>query len=204
MRSSFIGSLVGELRFNLARKGRTACAFSRCSLLLRVSGKRILAIRRERFPATNQPPFRIGGLATARLLPSNGAFRAPVDFYDVKGRWWKHSSLRAKRVSAPLAHPGLHPGRARASSWVAAAIGWLGELHPRWLRKYDLPRAAVLFELDVTGWRGGRARYRGISEISPRDSAIVFPWSSTRPIPVSGILDELREIGPPWSRIFRL
>jgi phenylalanyl-tRNA synthetase beta chain len=28
-------------------------------------------------------------------------------------------------------------------------IGWLGELHPRWQRKYELPQAPVLFELDL-------------------------------------------------------
>jgi phenylalanyl-tRNA synthetase beta chain len=28
--------------------------------------------------------------------------------------------------------------------------GWLGELHPRWQQKYELPQPAVLFELDVS------------------------------------------------------
>ena len=27
--------------------------------------------------------------------------------------------------------------------------GWLGELHPRWQRRYDLPQPVVLFELDA-------------------------------------------------------
>jgi phenylalanyl-tRNA synthetase beta chain len=27
--------------------------------------------------------------------------------------------------------------------------GWLGELHPRWQQKYELPQPAVLFELEV-------------------------------------------------------
>jgi phenylalanyl-tRNA synthetase beta chain len=29
------------------------------------------------------------------------------------------------------------------------AVGWIGELHPRWQHKYELPRAPVLFEVDV-------------------------------------------------------
>jgi phenylalanyl-tRNA synthetase beta chain len=29
------------------------------------------------------------------------------------------------------------------------AIGWLGELHPLWQQKSDLPKSAVLFELDL-------------------------------------------------------
>jgi phenylalanyl-tRNA synthetase beta chain len=28
-------------------------------------------------------------------------------------------------------------------------IGWLGELHPRWQQKYELPQPVVLFEVDA-------------------------------------------------------
>jgi phenylalanyl-tRNA synthetase beta chain len=28
-------------------------------------------------------------------------------------------------------------------------IGWLGELHPRWQQKYELPQPLVLFEVDA-------------------------------------------------------
>ena len=28
-------------------------------------------------------------------------------------------------------------------------VGWLGELHPRWQQKYELPQAVVLFEVDA-------------------------------------------------------
>ena len=29
------------------------------------------------------------------------------------------------------------------------AIGWIGKLHPKWQQKYDLPKSATLFELEV-------------------------------------------------------
>ena len=29
------------------------------------------------------------------------------------------------------------------------AAGWLGELHPRWQQKYELPQPAVVFEFDA-------------------------------------------------------
>jgi phenylalanyl-tRNA synthetase beta chain len=30
-----------------------------------------------------------------------------------------------------------------------AGIGWLGELHPRWQQKYELPQPVVVFEVDA-------------------------------------------------------
>jgi len=29
------------------------------------------------------------------------------------------------------------------------SIGWVGELHPRWMQKYELPQAPVIFEIDA-------------------------------------------------------
>jgi phenylalanyl-tRNA synthetase beta chain len=57
------------------------------------------------------------------------------------------------------------------------AIGFIGELHPQWQQKYELPLAPVLFELDldpVTRAHGCRTR-RGIppADCHPRPMAIV-------------------------------
>jgi phenylalanyl-tRNA synthetase beta chain len=46
-------------------------------------------------------------------------------------------------------HPALHPGRSAEVMLAGEPIGWIGELHPRWQQKYELPRAPVVFELDV-------------------------------------------------------
>ena len=46
-------------------------------------------------------------------------------------------------------HPALHPGRSAQINLDGKAVGWLGELHPRWQQKADLPKSAVLFELDL-------------------------------------------------------
>jgi phenylalanyl-tRNA synthetase beta chain len=47
------------------------------------------------------------------------------------------------------AHPALHPGRSARVLVDGQAIGFIGELHPQWQQKYDLPLAPVLFEIDL-------------------------------------------------------
>jgi phenylalanyl-tRNA synthetase beta chain len=49
-------------------------------------------------------------------------------------------------VAAP--HPALHPGRSARVLIAGRPIGWLGELHPRLTREFELPRSPIVFELD--------------------------------------------------------
>jgi phenylalanyl-tRNA synthetase beta chain len=58
---------------------------------------------------------------------------------------------------APLAvsftadeHPALHPGRSARIEVDGQAIGFVGELHPKWRQSYELPQAPVVFELDAS------------------------------------------------------
>jgi phenylalanyl-tRNA synthetase beta chain len=46
-------------------------------------------------------------------------------------------------------HPALHPGRCARVLVAGKGIGFVGELHPQWQQKYELPLPAVLFELDL-------------------------------------------------------
>jgi phenylalanyl-tRNA synthetase beta chain len=46
-------------------------------------------------------------------------------------------------------HPALHPGRSARIEIDGRAVGWIGDLHPRWMQKYDLPHAPVLFEIEA-------------------------------------------------------
>src|SRR5207247_1369253 len=97
-----------------------------------------------------------------------------VDFYDVKGDVEALLAPREARFG-PLAHPGLHPGRAASVRLGGTAIGWLGELHPRWQRKYDLPQAPVLFELDVAGLTAvDMPQYRNLLSFSPQNSVLNY------------------------------
>jgi phenylalanyl-tRNA synthetase beta chain len=202
MRSSLMGSLVANLRFNLARKVDRVRVFEAARCFSRSSGGEDPRDPARALAGYHQP-LRMGGLACGPAAAEQwGIPVRPVDFYDVKGDVEALLAPREARF-APLAHPGLHPGRAASVSLGGTAIGWLGELHPRWLQKYDLPQAPVLFELDVALLAAvDMPQYREISRFPPviRDRSMEFDEA----IPVSSILEELAKNRPPLVQDIRL
>jgi len=136
MRTTFAGGLIDVLVTNLARRADRVRIFE--------SGRCFL-----RSAEGCDQPLRLGGLAYGDALPLQwGASARAVDIFDVKGDL---AALVAPRVltTERASHPSLHPGRAARVLVDGVAIGWLGELHPRLMRHFDLPRAPVLFELEL-------------------------------------------------------
>ena len=134
MRTTLAGGLIDILASNLARKQNRARIFEvgRCF---------------ARTDAGYEQPMRVGGLAYGDALPEQwGAGKRAVDLFDLKGDLEALVAPRAL-VTERIEHPALHPGRAARVLLQGEAIGWLGELHPRAVRAFDLPRAPVLFEL---------------------------------------------------------
>ena len=136
MRSSLAGSLVSCLVSNVGR---------------RQSRVRLFEIGRCFMTGPNGEylqPVRIGGIAYGDALPEQwGTPKRPVDFYDVKADVEALLAPRSARFE-PHPHPALHPGKSARIACDGSYAGWIGELHPRWQQKYDLPAAAVLFELE--------------------------------------------------------
>ena len=115
-------------------------------------------------------------LAYGGALPEGwGSGARKVDFYDVKGdieALLTPADLRFEK----LANPALHPGRAARILVAGREIGCIGELHPEWVQKYDLPQAPVVFELDFEALKAVVVpAYAEVSKFPPviRDLAIV-------------------------------
>ena len=73
-------------------------------------------------------------------------------------------------------HAALHPGRSAAILIAGKRIGVVGELHPQWQQKYDLPMAPIIFELAVSALKDVKPPwYRPISrmQIVRRDIAVL-------------------------------
>ncbi len=136
MRTTLLGGLVEVLRTNLARKHERVRVFESGRCFLRAG-------------LGYDQPVRIAGVAYGDALPEQwGVGKRPVDIYDVKAD--VEALVAPRRITTEAAaHPALHPGRSARVLVDGAAAGWLGELHPRLARHFELPRAPVVFELDL-------------------------------------------------------
>jgi phenylalanyl-tRNA synthetase beta chain len=73
-----------------------------------------------------------------------------VDFFDVKRDVESLYGVRASQLTFEAqSHSALHPGRSARILLAGQAIGWIGELHPRWVQAQDLSSAPVLFEVTL-------------------------------------------------------
>ncbi|MCC6197268.1 MAG: phenylalanine--tRNA ligase subunit beta [Burkholderiales bacterium] len=136
MRTSLLPGLLETLRLNVNR---------------RIPRTRIFELGRtfQREAPGFRQPLRIGGLAYGLALPEQwGEEKREVDFFDVKGDL---AALAAPRpvTTVRQAHAALHPGRSAEVVIDGAPAGWIGEIHPRLLREFELPRAPVAFEVDL-------------------------------------------------------
>lgn len=199
MRSTLIGSLVANVGYNLGRKLPRIRVFELGRVYLRDPA----AKEGELEVAGVRQPLRIGAIAHGPALEEQWGLPARnADFYDVKADVEALLAPRAARYeSAP--HPALHPGRSARVMLDGAAIGWMGELHPRWQQKYGLPLPAALFELDLEALgRADLPRYREVSKFPPvvRDVALVVDES----LPAGVLLEEMGRFRPAGVQEIRL
>jgi phenylalanyl-tRNA synthetase beta chain len=145
MRSTLIGGLVDNLRYNMARKQSRVRVFEVGRAFLRDASVK----DGELAVAGLSQPMRVAAAACGPAEDEQWALPArPVDFFDLKADVEALLWPRVARFEA-AAHPALHPGRSARVMLEGANIGWVGELHPRWQRKFELPQPAVVFELDA-------------------------------------------------------
>jgi phenylalanyl-tRNA synthetase beta chain len=129
MRSTLVGSLVANIAGNVKRKAPRVRVFE--------VGKTYL-----RDPAAPDGPLAVAGyrqpicVAGAAYGPAVeeqwGMPTRAVDFFDVK-----------RDVESVIGD-----ATARFIERDGRTLGWLGELHPRLARKYELPSPPVVFELE--------------------------------------------------------
>jgi phenylalanyl-tRNA synthetase beta chain len=145
MRSSLLGSLLQVLKFNLDRKATRVRVFELGRVFLRDASVKNTDTTVEGF----HQPMRVAGLAygSANALQW-GQKSQVIDFYDAKGDVQALLSP-CKPVFEALEHPAMHPGRCARVVLNGRAIGYVGELHPKWRQGYELAQAPVMFELEL-------------------------------------------------------
>ena len=147
MRSNLIGGLVANIKYNANRKQTRVRVFELGRVFSRDSG---VADGDMSVAGVGQPQ-RLGGAAWGPAVDEQwGVATRYVDFYDVKKDVESLLGVRAAGlVCVAASHPALHPGRSARLVLDGLDIGWMGELHPRWVQKNDLTHAPVVFEIDA-------------------------------------------------------
>jgi phenylalanyl-tRNA synthetase beta chain len=199
MRSTLVGGLIGNIRYNLNRKAGRVRVFEVGRVFLRS-------------PDTPDGPLTVAGLhqpmrvAAAAFGPAAeqqwGQPTRAVDFFDVKADLEALIEPLHARFE-PAEHPALHPRRAARVLIDGHPAGWIGELHPKWQQKYELPGPVVLVELDAAPLQTvPLPEYEEVSRFPPviRDRSVELPDA----IPVQAVLDELAARKPAVVRDLRV
>ena len=199
MRTTLAGGLVAVARTNLNRKLERVRAFEVGRAYLRDPH----AQAGEFAVAGVRQPMRVAGIASGPAAEEQwGVATRAVDFFDVKGDVEALLAPLVARFESAV-HPALHPGRSARVLLDGRPIGWLGELHPRWQKKYELPQPATLFELDAAPLTAiGLPRILEPSKFPPvvRDLAVVVDKSQ----PAQALLDALAAEKPRFVQEIRL
>ena len=181
MRTTLLPGLIETLRTNLRRQ---------------VARVRIFEVGRTFRRDDFAQPMRIGGLAIGPAAPEQwGVPARAVDVFDVKGDLAALAHPLAIEATAKP-RPWLHPGRSAEVRIAGRVAGWLGELHPKVARHFDLPPAAIVFELDVDALTDvATPAAHSVSRLPSirRDLAVVVNEN----IEVGDILRVLQKLGRP-------
>jgi phenylalanyl-tRNA synthetase beta chain len=184
MRSSLIGGLVATLSSNLKRRQERV---------------RIFEIGRTFYHQVDEnSPYlqtqKLGVLAYGPVVAEQwGQGARGVDFFDVKADL---EALAPELEYQAASHVALHPGRTSVLKHQGKEVGWLGELHPVLAKKYDLPHAPILLEIDLGVLeRLSLPRFSEPSRFQAvrRDLAVVVDDA----LPVGDVLSALKDHAPP-------
>ncbi len=136
MRSTLTGSLVSVLRFNQNRYQERVRVFEVSRVFKDSSGQ-------------IHQPYVCSGIACGAVFEQQWGHKdRSIDFFDLKGDLQPLFS-KEEVFYEKSSHDWLHPGRSASIRVNETIIGWLGELHPRILRKYELQGPVVAFEFTL-------------------------------------------------------
>ena len=196
MRSSLIGSLVANVRFNLNRKAARVRMFE----IAKVYRRDAAVVDGPLSVAGIAQPLRLGAIAWGGAVADQwGVAARAVDYFDVKAdvealfeALGPGASPSFAAFEAAQAHPALHPGRSARITSRGAVVGFIGELHPRWVQAYELPSPPIVFEIDaVASMQRDLPRVEAVSRFPTvlRDLALIVDAA----VPVARVMEVIEQ-----------
>ncbi|HEX7388415.1 MAG TPA: phenylalanine--tRNA ligase subunit beta [Castellaniella sp.] len=188
MRSSLIGGLLANIAHNAKHRQSRVRLFE----VGRVFSRDASVTDGDLAVAGVAQPTHLAAAAWGPAVPEQwGVSTRAVDFFDVKHDLVSLLGARAVELRCePAVHPALHPGRSARLVLAGKAIGWLGEVHPRWAQALDLGHAPVVFELDTAAI--GERVFPQPTELSRQPTVVrdLAVWVAAA-LPWQAILDTL-------------
>ena len=147
MRSTLMPGLVANVRYNANRKQSRVRVFE----LGRVFARDASVADGPLTVAGVHQPQHLAGAAWGPAVDEQwGQPTRAVDFFDVKRDVESLYGVSAAQLTFEAqGHPALHPGRSARILLAGKPVGWIGELHPRWVQAQELASAPVLFEVTL-------------------------------------------------------
>jgi phenylalanyl-tRNA synthetase beta chain len=144
MRTSLVPGILETMHYNLARQTKNLKIFE--------IGKIFLKADQQALP--REPEMLIALWTGARTDASWHSREIPCDFYDIKGAveaLVQTFNLEGIQFAAMAddACEYTRPGHTAQITASDAAVGLVGEIHPRVSEAYDLKQTAFIFELDL-------------------------------------------------------
>lgn len=143
LRTNLVGGLLEVARYNVNRQVRNLALYEMGRTFLSQQKKLShLPHEKERLAAVFYGLFRDGGWKNEPLA---------ADFFVAKGvieALFKQLGLALRLSFVPGEREGLHPGRTAEIYFDGEEIGFVGQLHPKTARAFDLPETYV-FEVDL-------------------------------------------------------
>jgi len=192
MRSNLLAGLVSNLRYNINRQASRVRTFELGSVFRRDSQ----CVDGPEQVAGVAQPLHLAALAFGTAEEEQWGLPArSVDFFDVKGDLERLLFPLEAKFSTPGTGDALwaafHPGRCAGVMLHGHPVGWIGELHPRLCKSFDLHAAPVLFELQVAPLLlVGLPALEAVPRFPPlvRDIAVWIDGA----VPAGEVLDDLR------------
>ena len=147
MRSTLMTGLVANVRYNANRKQSRVRVFELGRVFLRDAS---VADGPLTVAGVHQPQHLAGAAWGPAADEQWGQPTRAVDFFDVKRDIGSLYGVSAAQLTFEAqGHPALHPGRSARILLAGEPVGWIGELHPRWVQAQELASAPVLFEVTL-------------------------------------------------------
>ena len=144
MRSSLIPGLLAIVQYNVSHKADRVRVFELGKVFERDAG----VCDGPLSVSGIAQPLKLAGVAFGGVVSEQWASQKRMaDFYDAKTDLAAVLPQAARFVAAE--HPLLHPGRSARIELNQVTVGWIGELHPKHLSRFELTSAPTVFEVAV-------------------------------------------------------